>query len=307
MKKKNKLTNTQNLNLIVLLNIFWKEKFIILSIFLIVLLSNHFYLNNFFNATKIYKTELKLKSSNQINQVLYEIDLILSDFNEIDIPKSNDKNNFFKNFKENLTSVDNIYLFFNENNNIEDFKLYLKQKSIKPKDYFLNNFNFNFNENNLNKLSLLFPTELEGDKFLNEYVKFMFEKSTKEYVYYLTKIIDYTKDSYLRALELANKIELEEPFLQSVIERRSPVIGITPDTLFYKGSKILRLKMKHLVTARDNISSLNINFDPILEEALEPAEIVSESIKRYNINAILLSIFMSLILVFIRNMDMRIN
>ena len=45
MKLKNKSENYKELNLIKFLFLLWKEKFIILSIFLIVLSSAYFYIN----------------------------------------------------------------------------------------------------------------------------------------------------------------------------------------------------------------------------------------------------------------------
>ena len=121
--------------------------------------------------------QLFLKSNNQ-SFIEIENKFMIDDY--YDAPKSkyfidgsqnpiNLLNLLYINFLENITSADNLKLFFDQNNNINDFKLYLKKNGIKVKDDF--SINFKSNENDLkNIFTLYFPSELDGEKFLNEYI-----------------------------------------------------------------------------------------------------------------------------------------
>ena len=70
------------------------------------------------------------------------------------------------------------------------------------------------------------------------------------------------------------------------------------------GTKVLELKMNHLLQIKNSINLLDFDFDPILDEASDPIELTYTNTRIY-INAILMSILISLILVFIRNINKR--
>lgn len=304
MKKKKISTNFQHLNLIDFINIFWKEKFIFLSIFSIVLFSTFYYLNFIKSNEKDYTTELKLKD--RIDGTMLKMELILGDFKNFGARDDDDDVDviFYSIFRDNLISIDNLNQFFNKKKNIEDFKLYLEQNNIDPKVYFRNNFNLKDSFQKTNKLSLNFPIELKGDKFLNDYVKFVAEKTIEEYKQNLILFIDYTTKSYSRAFEIAMSIDLKEPIKRYIPENSATVNINHSEELFYMGTKVLELKMNHLLQIKNSINLLDFDFDPILDEASDPIELTYTNTRIY-INAILMSILISLILVFIRNINKR--
>lgn len=304
MKKKKISTNFQHLNLIDFINIFWKEKFIFLSIFSIVLFSTFYYLNFIKSNEKDYTTELKLKD--RIDGTMLKMELILGDFKNFGARDDDDDVDviFYSIFRDNLISIDNLNQFFNKKKNIEDFKLYLEQNNIDPKVYFRNNFNLKDRFQKTNKLSLNFPIELKGDKFLNDYVKFVAEKTIEEYKQNLILFIDYTTKSYSRAFEIAMSIDLKEPIKRYIPENSATVNINHSEELFYMGTKVLELKMNHLLQIKNSINLLDFDFDPILDEASDPIELTYTNTRIY-INAILMSILISLILVFIRNINKR--
>ena len=304
MKKKKISTNFQHLNLIDFINIFWKEKFIFLSIFSIVLFSTFCYLNFIKSNEKNYTSELKLKD--RIDGTMLKMELILGDFKNFGARDDDDDVDviFYSIFRDNLISIDNLNQFFNKKKNIEDFKLYLEQNNIDPKVYFRNNFNLKDRFQKTNKLSLNFPIELKGDKFLNDYVKFVAEKTIEEYKQNLILFIDYTTKSYSRAFEIAMSIDLKEPIKRYIPENSATVNINHSEELFYMGTKVLELKMNHLLQIKNSINLLDFDFDPILDEASDPIELTYTNTRIY-INAILMSILISLILVFIRNINKR--
>ena len=311
MKLKNKSENYKELNLIKFLFLLWKEKFIILSIFLIVLSSAYFYINLNSGEKKFYKSSIILKSNNQ-SFIEIENKFMIDDY--YDAPKSkyfidgsqnpiNLLNLLYINFLENITSADNLKLFFDQNNNINDFKLYLKKNGIKVKDYF--SINFKSNENDLkNIFTLYFPSELDGEKFLNEYIQFMYSKTKNLYKNYQLNNINNKISSYSKSLEIAREIGLINPILQSIPESSAIVNINDPNILFYKGSKVLNIQLKHLEVIKDRVKKSNLTFKPILVLATDRQEILKDNFRIY-LNAILLSLLISLSVILIKNINLK--
>lgn len=70
---------------------------------------------------------------------------------------------------------------------------------------------------------------------------------------------------YQQNFEIVEKIDLDNPILQSLQEGRSVVNE--PDELFYKGTKVLSQQLIYLNKLLNENKNLRLDYDPILEQA----------------------------------------
>jgi LPS O-antigen subunit length determinant protein (WzzB/FepE family) len=317
MKKNNSYTNDE-IDLSEIIKKLWNEKILILSISLIFMVAGFVY-----GALqpKIYKTEIILREApsslfeayrpflnkqppeqpkQQTKPKLEQLQLQLQQLQlQLQLQLQDISRSFNNDVKLNLLSVDTLVQFVEKTNTINDFKNYLKEKNISARDYFNEKFQSDKKNDISNKYFLTYSQPLLGESFLNDYIIFAQQQSLTMFKKQLTQNIINEINIHEQHLEIAKKIGLNNPILQSMTEGRSVVNE--PDALFYKGTKVLTQQITYLNKLLNETKNLTLDYNPILEQASSP-ELITKSPIIYAAIALLLGLFFSLMIVLIRSL-----
>ena len=133
----------------------WKEKYLILIITLVFTIGGYVYGTL---QPKVYQTTISLFHAPANVFKKYELFIPASNFNQ--------------KFKLNLSSLDNLVNFVEQNKKIDEFKSYLKTNNIKTRDYFKGKFQpVTDNKDKLTtQYALNFSSPLIGAEFLSRLV-----------------------------------------------------------------------------------------------------------------------------------------
>jgi LPS O-antigen subunit length determinant protein (WzzB/FepE family) len=165
MKQNTKNIQDDIINISEIIKNLWNEKILILSISLIFMVIGYVY---GVLQPKIYKTEMILREA---PSSLFEIYLTLQQ--QQDITKQ-----FNDNLKLDLSSLDTLVQFVENNNNTSNFKNYLEEKNVSARNYFRGKFGLaNDKKKNIqNKYFLIYSQYFPGESFLNDYIIFVSKK-----------------------------------------------------------------------------------------------------------------------------------
>jgi len=279
------LSNNNEIDLADLVITLWREKILILSISIICGLLGYFYA---LSKPQEFKTEITLK--NPPIQIFEPYNL----FNNNDTAQQ-----FISNFKLNFLSLDNLQSFTEESREFDNFKEYLKLRNISSKHYFVNQIG-EAKDNNIiipNKYFINHSKELDGAIFLNKYVKFVKKKTTVEVKNTLKLTILNSISLHLQALEIAKKIQLENPIIKTPSQQQ---IVTEPEALFYKGTKVITENLKYLNTKMIKLENEQFDYNIILEKSITHAiNPVSSSL--YFALGLMLGSFLSFVIIFFKN------
>jgi hypothetical protein len=306
MKKNNRNILIDDLNLRDVLIILWKEKILILFTTLIFVAIGFVY-SNF--KPKEYTTKITLRELTPF--LIDEYQSFSSSFlQEMEqqsqqvyiYPKFNDE------FKLNLLSVDTMVEFVETNNELNEFKSYLKDNNISIRKYFFKKFErseekIKFHPSDIRKpifadeYTLTFQKPLPGEKFLNDYIIFVKEKTEKIYIQQISYRINNHINIYRQNLEIAKKINLDDPILKSMNVGNAVVNE--PTALFYKGTKVLSERLVHLNELLNKTKSITLGYNPILEKASN-ALLITRSLFTILAFFFWTGFFFSIIIIFIK-------
>ena len=278
----------------------WKKKFLIISLSLTFLIAGFVY---GLLQPKIYKTEVSLRATPESLFVKHNLYL-----------KKKFEIIFDRELKLNLLSLDNLIEFVEKNNQINEFKATLKKKNIDVREYFKKKFSLE-----KNKYTLRFEKILPGEDFLNDYIIFTKQKTEAMFKEQLISILDSKINYYKQNLKIAEKINLQNPILKSMIEANNgyviftteeadalttrnysfPSLAKEPATLFYDGTKVLSQKLIYLNELKNDVSNLRLNYNFFIDKSSPPYP-VSKSILFFLIAGFLVGLSISLIIIFIR-------
>ena len=258
--------------------IFWKEKFIILIITLIFTVTGYIYGTL---QPKVYQITITLRNPpvalfEKYRQFIKQLEQqqrtsIVTDFNE--------------EFKLNLMSHDNLSNFVEQNKKLDEFKSYKLQPMTDDKNSKPNQYKFTISK------------PLLAEKFLKDYVFYTKQITVNSFKKQLKIIIENELEVYKQNLEIAKKIDLQNPILKSFAEGNSVVNE--PSALFYKGSKVLSQQIVYLEKLLNEIETFVFEYNPILDSPTK-ASLVSTSVTVFIYNAFALGLFLSLIFIFLR-------
>ena len=302
MKKNNSYLEDE-IDLREIIKTLWHEKILILSISLIFMIAGYVY-----GALqpKIYKTEIVLREVPSSLFLVYQPFFSSQQQQQPQQPQQPPLQDIARqlndNFKLNLSSLDTLVQFVEETNTINDFKNHLKEKNISARNYFKEKFKPAIDKKIQNKYSLTYLQPLAAEAFLNNYIIFTWQQSLNILKKQLTQIIINEINNHQQQLEIAKKINLENPILQSMGEGQN--IINEPQSLFYNGSKILTLKINYLNELLNKTKNLTLDYNPILEQA-SSGSLISKSPTFYAVAALFLGLFFSLMIVFIRSLKYR--
>jgi len=289
---KQTILNNNEIDLDELIRQLWKQKIIIFFTSLFFLAAGYLYGTL---QPKIYKTEI----------ILLEADSSLFRSYDILLNKQQQQQQqgivvqFNEEVKLKLLSLDTLFQFVENNNKISNFKNHLKEKDISVKKYFKGKFQLVVDKKNIkNRYSLAYSPPLPGEIFLNDYILFVQQQALITIKDRLIKLIIAEIDLYNQQLKIADSIKLQNPILKSVGE--SNIVFNELNTLFYKGSIVLSEEIFYLNKLLSKTKDLTLDYDPVLEQA-SVAELISISPTTFAFIAFFLGLFLSSIIILIRN------
>jgi len=309
MKKNNSYLDNE-INLSAIIRTLWNDKILILSISLIFMVAGYVYGRL---QPQIYKTEITIRNAPSYLFDVYVPIVKLEQQEQKQQQQQQQKQQqqqqsiaaeFNDNLKLNLSSLDFLVKFVENNNKISDFKNHLKEKNTSEKNYFNGKFNsvIDKNKNITNKYFLIYTEPLAGETFLTDYIIFAQQQALITLKKQLVQSINNEIGLFQEHLEIAEKIDLKNPILQSMVEGRSVINE--HEALFYKGTKVLSQRLNYLNKLLNETKNLTLDYDPILQSA-SSASLVVMSPKIYGTISFFLGLFFSLILVFIRRILFR--
>jgi len=305
MKKNNPNIADDEIDLGDLLRTLWREKILILSISIICGLLGYLYAS--FKPEE-FKTEIKLKNpSAQLFEPYTHI------FNNNNNNNDNNNNNniagkFTSDFKLNFLSLDNLEIFVNESQDLDDFKKYLKSRNISAKVYFANrlgeeNFSTKLEkEKNIimpTTLFLLFETKiLDGSIFFNNYLEYVKKINIIEFKKNLKIAIENRINNTENALDIAKLINLENPILNS--SDGTSRVFIEPEALFYKGTKVLSQSIIIDQKLLQRLENDEFNYNPVLHKGIT-TKINTNSSYFYFLIGLFFGLFLSCLIIFFKS------
>jgi LPS O-antigen subunit length determinant protein (WzzB/FepE family) len=259
---------------------------------------------------KIYKTEIILRNAptylyninierNPQSQSQSQSQLQLQSQSQLQIQLQSIAIDFENNVKLHLLSLDTLFEFVQNNNDLSDFKKYLKEKDISVENYFQGKLKSEIDKNKIiNKYSLTYLKPLQGETFLNNYIIFVYQKALITMKKQLTQVINQQIRLHQQHLEIAETIDLKNPILQSMVEGRS--VLNEPEALFYKGTKVLSKQILYLTQLLDDSKNLTLDYNPILEQS-KNSILVTKPANFFMAIAFVLGLFLSFVAVFIKS------
>ena len=289
MKKNNTYLADDEIDLGNIIKSLWKEKILILSVSIICGLVGYFYASL---KAKEFKTEITLK--NPPTQIFEPYNLFNNNNN------NNIAGQFISDFKLNLLSLDNVQNFIEESREFDNFKGYLKSRNISVEQHFIDYKFSEVKEKNIiipNKYSLNHSKELDGVIFLNKYVEFIKKKTIVEFKNNFKSTLLNTINNHQEALEIAKKIQLENPIIKTTTSQQQVVNE--PEALFYKGTKVISENLNYLNKRLIKLENDQFNYNVILQKALTLKNPINLSL--YFVLGLILGSFLSLIIIYLKN------
>ena len=305
MKKNNPYITDDETDLGDLVIRLWREKILILSISIICGLAGYLYAS--FQPQE-FRTEITLK--NPPTQIFEPYNLLNINLNNNNNSNSNSNSNssniagqFISDFKLNLLSLDNVQNFIEESREFDNFKGYLKSRNISVKQYFIGLGGQKLSEvkeKNIiipNKYFLNHSKELDGSIFFNKYVEFINKKTIVEFKNVTKLSILNTINNHQEALEIAKKIQLENPILKTTVGQQQVVNE--PEALFYKGTKVLLENIVNLNKKLIKLENDQFVFNIISEKPMTlPSD--PKILPLYFALGLMLGLFLSLVIIFFK-------
>ena len=259
MKKNNFYTLDNDIDFIYLIQLFWKEKILILLISIIFGVSGYLYSSA---QLKEFKTEIKINSPHEELFLNYQI------FKHVISEKYVNKNyesiekKFVNIFQQNFMSLGNVAVFLEQSKEFDNLKAILKSKNINPQQYFNNKLGLiKEKEINSTKYFLLFNNEIDGIMFLNNYVDYINKKTIFE-ISELLKLqllgVKYRVEQEYKKAKIAN---IEIPIINT--DSQNLIDGFS----YSQGSRILLLELNDIDMKLARLEKNLVNYNPVLDKA----------------------------------------
>ena len=305
--KKNLYLADDQIDLVKLIREIWKSKILIICISIFCAFLAYIYFltkTKEFQSTVIvkYPTIQLFEPYNQLPFNLEENKTEIKNNNFILNNSNRMHSQFIYDFELNLRSLDNLGSFAEQSKGIDNFKEFLKSRNVSAKEYFRNNKFGVLKEKNQRITGvyyLIFPKELEGDNFLNNYIIFTKNVTVANFKSNLEATYINVISEYEQALDIAKEIKLEHPILKS-LNNQNTVVN-EPEGLFYKGAKVLSQKIFHLNKQLANLNADKFDYNPILDKASPPSLVSKKSSFFYIISGLGFGFFLSLLILYFRN------
>ena len=231
-----------------------------------------------------YNSNINKKYENLFNKILLSKDI------QLKFIKKNENE-----FKEFLSFLDKRNLTLKEYLNQNDFfgEMMEDQKGYVP-----------------NMFTLIHPKELNAEKFLENYVYFVKEIAIEELRTNLNSSIGNLLDNYYDELKIAYELELKNPLILNTLNATIPVnkekgsgrIVNQQRDLFYKGSTVLKMRIKSLEKVYKDLNLNKFEYNPILDRVGSPRILPYETrgLYFYILKGVTLSLLLSLMIIFLK-------
>jgi len=297
MKKNNSYLADDEIDLADLIKLLWKEKILILSIIIICGLLGYFY-----GLSKRQELRAEITLKNPPKQIFEPYNLFNNNNNKNN-NNNNNNNNIVEQFvfelKLNLLSLDNLENFIEESGEFDNFKGYLKSRNISAKQYISDLKFAEVKEKNLvipNKYFLNHSKELDGAILLNKYVEFIKKKTIVELKNNLKLTLLNTINNHHEALEIAKKIQLENPIIKTTTQQQ---VITEPEALFYKGTKVISENLHYLNKQLIKLENDQFNYNIILQKASTLKNPIN--LPLYFALGLILGSLLSLVIIYLKN------
>tara|TARA_B110001450_G_scaffold241806_1_gene251547 strand:- start:4583 stop:5488 length:906 start_codon:yes stop_codon:yes gene_type:complete len=276
MKTNMKNLNSDDVDLKTSILNLWKEKYIFLAITLIFVFFGYLY-SLTQNKNLEFKSKIKLKDPPLEFFSTYE-----PFFDELAIPFK--AKTFKETYNANFFSLNNLENYIEQNNDINNFKDYLKKTKQSSRKFFKPRFqqvtakvDHKINEVIPGQYYLTYPAILDGSELLDNYAHFIKDLTMLEFKTQKIKQINNIYIVYEQNLEIANAIGLANPLIQNFEGFVQSNILTEPKDSFYQGSVVLEKRMNHLKSIIEKLKEENY-YNPISENSI----IISSNFKNTN-------------------------
>jgi LPS O-antigen subunit length determinant protein (WzzB/FepE family) len=137
---------------------------------------------------------------------------------------------------------------------------------------------------------------LDAVIFLNKYVEFIKKKTIVEFKNNLKSTLLNTINNHQEALEIAKKIQLENPIIKTTNQQQ---VVNEPEALFYKGTKVISENLNYLNKRLIKLENDQFNNNVISQKALTLKNPINLSL--YFVLGLILGSFLSLIIIYLKN------
>ncbi len=199
--------------------------------------------------------------------------------------KKSFEENFNNEFSANFLSLRSLEQFINKNKEINKSKSYLIKKIKIIKENPINDV--------INHYSLVYQAPILGEKFLIDYSLFVKKQTEINFKKMIKEVISEEIEIFKQNLILAKSIELDKPNLKVDFNDNNT------SELFYRGAKLLSQQIINLNKLLKDTEQLKFNYDPIVQNPTK-SNIISPPLYIYLINSFLLSLFLSIIIIYLK-------
>ena len=292
MKEKNHF-DEDVLDIKKLIVIFWKEKFLILSIIFVCTISGYLYQNNQVNnkyLTKQNRYEFLINDISPIAFYTYTKQLNVSYDFSIQ----------FKNILQlNLLSADNFSSFVEQSNDFDTIKAFLKSSNSIKKYHFVNFGQVSNEKKNIieNRYFLVLPENINEKDFINNYLQFTKKKTIIEIKKIVKKIIEEEVIIHQNLYEKAKILNINDMILAQQDFKRSDSAS-----KIYMGSKYLSLEIDSLKLLLSKLENDSMDYAILLDISHSSnVKLNSNSTIPYSFAAFTFGLFLSLMIIGLKN------
>jgi LPS O-antigen subunit length determinant protein (WzzB/FepE family) len=296
MKKNNPYIADDEIDLGDLIKSLRREKILILSISIICGLAVYLYASF---QPQDFRTEIKLKNPPIQLFEPYNLPNTYYKNNKDDIAKQ-----FISDFELNFLSLDNAEDFIEKSREFDIFKGYLKSRNISVKQYFSGQKFGEVKEKKKiipNEYFLIHSKELDGAIFLNKYVEFIKKKTIAELKNNLKLSLLNTIYYHQEDLEIAKKIQLENPILKTLSQQQAILVVNEPEALFYRGTKVLAENIINLNKRLIKLENDQFVYNIISKKPMTFSNSYNpKSLPLYFALGLMLGLFLSFVIIFFK-------
>lgn len=212
---------------------------------------------------------------------------------------------FNNEFELNLLSIENLLVFFEENNKIEAFKDYLKKNNISARDYFNGGLKILIDTDKKSagrKYYLSYTPPLNADDFLNNYIAYTKIKTEKIIIEQILERIQVEIKVHEQTLNIAKRLDIIKPYLFG--EKNTGYIQDSQS--YYRGTEVITQQIINLNDLLKRTKEFKLNYNPILIKASSSMSfhLNKKEAKNpiFNLMAfILLGLILSIIIIFFKS------
>lgn len=307
MKKNNIYLSDDEIDIVSIFRVLWKDKILILIVSFLFCISAYLYA---YNSPLKYKEIIIIKDPEE-----KQFEILTKVYLENSLYNFNDRKNnqrissqftqevstkFKEEFDNNILNLDNLAHFVEQSKKFDNFKEFLKKENITIKEYFnYKNFVTTKKKNdpfkNKTILSVFMPYQKHDNFFFDDYVEFIKNKTMKNFKDNLNREIEYSIKLWDISLQLAEYANLESPSKNESI--------FLDDTKFLLGTSIIKKIIEDKKKLATELANYQLNYNPIIDKS--NLIIFSKSLTLYAFVGLVLGFFLSLIIIFIKNIKIK--